>query len=105
MVLATLKKGSSKMKSIFDGALRKVTASAPLHDLTEATKAIQTALASQGQGKDAGSKKAYGANAKGPAKRRAETVSSEFASPKKAPEPPRVALEGIIESTGFAEAW
>jgi poly(hydroxyalkanoate) depolymerase family esterase len=105
MVLATPKKGSSKMKSIFDGALRKVTARTPLHDLTEATMAIQTALAGQGRGKDAGSKKSYGADAMGPAKRLGETSASEFAPPKKASEPPRVALEGIIESTGFAEAW
>jgi poly(hydroxyalkanoate) depolymerase family esterase len=75
MVLAALKKGSSKMKSIFDGALRKVSARTTLHDLTEATKEIQTALA--GRGKDAaGSKKSYGANGKGPAKRSAETPAA-----------------------------
>ncbi len=99
MVLAALKKGSSKMKSILDVALRKVTPHTPLHDLTEATKAIQTALA--GQGKDAGSNK--GSNGKGRAKRRAEPVPGGFA-PNEASEPPRVALEGIIESKGFAEA-
>jgi poly(hydroxyalkanoate) depolymerase family esterase len=105
MVLAVLKKGSNKMKSIFDGALRKVTARTPLHDLTEATKAIQTALAGQDRGKHAaGSKKAYGANGKGPAERRAETVWSGFAPPNKASEPLLAAPEGI-QSTRFAEAW
>lgn len=103
MVLAALKKGSSKMKSIFDGALRKVTARTPLHDLTEATKEIQTALA--GRSKNAGSKKAYGSNGKGPAERRPETVSGGFELPHKASQPPPGAPEVAFQSTRFAEAW